>query len=122
MGSHLPCGHYANPVGRNQTVLNRAVKICARPGCGLEALWQIGLSFVPRWTDQVEPIEALTDLCVCGMCAEDVKVSDLNGLDERMATMLTGGHPYALRAEIKLDDISDGKWTDPSQPGKRVPV
>lgn len=97
------------------------MKICAKPGCGLEALWQIGISFAPRWTDQVEPIEALTDLCVCGMCADDVKLSDLGDLGERMAAQLTGGHPYALNIELMLDDISDGKWTDPIQ-NKRVPI
>lgn len=101
-----------------------ATRPCKRKGCELTALWQVGLNFCPRWAPDAEPIKAWTGLLVCGMCAEQVKVEDFGDLAPNFIRSLgrayAGGEPDAFRAEIRLDDISDGRWTSPDRPGKRV--
>lgn len=100
------------------------MRLCDRKGCGLTALWQVGMRFTPRWPTPLPPIDAWTGMCVCGLHSDEVKLQDFGSAAQDMVATLShnyaGGVPDSFRAEIRLDDISDGKWFDPRQPGARV--
>jgi len=80
----------------------------------------VGFTFTPRWSDEITPVQAWTNNVVCGLCADDLTVDDFGDTPVMVASNLTGGHPDAVRIEIRLDDISDGYWRDPTNPRTRV--
>lgn len=95
---------------------------CSKHSCHLTALWQIGLSFQPRWDTTLSPKEAWTSLVVCGMCVDDVTLDTMGEYPVAIATALTGGEPDSVWVTLTREDISDGLWRDPKAMGHRVPM
>jgi len=100
------------------------MKTCSRCPFGMTALWQVGFNIAPSGYQGI--FRVWSSMLVCGICAEDVKLSDFDEDVDRILSELTYGHEDArhlFSIELQLDDISDGMWHDPRlMTPDRVPV
>lgn len=84
----------------------------------LTALWQVMFT-ITLYKRPGAVCTVVSPFVVCGLCAEGVKLGDYaSDIEQMTASMSEFGPSVTLR----LEDISDGLWHDPSRPGKRVPV
>jgi len=96
---------------------DRKIRECSNPTCHLEALWQIGFKFSPRWIDDSNSaLYGWTSFLVCGMCKDGVALDQFGDRPQALADHIMNGHGDALRIELTFIDISEGKWINPQRP------
>jgi hypothetical protein len=96
---------------------------CGKKGCELTPLWQCGIDVTPRWALTAKPIKCILSLVLCGLCKDEVKLSDFNGFTELLQERIDVD-VSDLTLTLVFYDISDGYWIDPNNPNpdKKVKI